>query len=322
MTKVKLTIMLLAVSCSLFVLTGCRDIEKEKAMAEAISTKAELAKVKADLATITNERDNLKSEPAAAKNLKFENGNITWMSINGRDAYIIQPKASVDSQRRWVWIVPGWLGTRISVPNLSGIKNVDYEFYIEPLLAKGFHIVGVDTGPTLGSPAGAKAFGDFYDLLIHDYKLSPKSRLIGTSNGALIAYAWAFRHPEKVDLIFGIFPALDLRSWPGLEKVVGPNSIGDPVFGFREMKMDELQNRLAEFNPIDNLKPLADHNVKIFLVHGDADQVVPIASNSLELEKRYKAMNGAVEIEIVSGGQHETSLPFYKCQRGLEFISE
>jgi len=61
----KLTIIFLAILlCSSLSLTGCKDTEKEKAIAEAAAAKTELAKVKADLAGITSERDNLKLELA------------------------------------------------------------------------------------------------------------------------------------------------------------------------------------------------------------------------------------------------------------------
>lgn len=64
--KEKLTIIFLAILLfSLLSLTGCKDSEKEKAVAEAAAAKAKLAGVKADLAKITSERDNLKSELAA-----------------------------------------------------------------------------------------------------------------------------------------------------------------------------------------------------------------------------------------------------------------
>ena len=48
--------------CSLLSLAGCKDTEKEKAVAEATAAKAELIKVKADLASVMSERDSLKLE--------------------------------------------------------------------------------------------------------------------------------------------------------------------------------------------------------------------------------------------------------------------
>ena len=59
--KKKLTIIFLAIfMCSLFSLTGCKDPEKEQAVAEAAAAKIELSKVKNALSDIVSERDNLK----------------------------------------------------------------------------------------------------------------------------------------------------------------------------------------------------------------------------------------------------------------------
>ena len=64
MTKGKLAIMSLAVLCWSLTLTGCKDAEKEKAIAEAKEAKAELTKVKNALSTAEKQRDDLKSQLA------------------------------------------------------------------------------------------------------------------------------------------------------------------------------------------------------------------------------------------------------------------
>jgi chromosome segregation ATPase len=65
-SKKKPTIIFLAIFlCSVLSLTGCKDTEKENAIAEAAAAKEELIKVKADLANIMSERDNLKLELTA-----------------------------------------------------------------------------------------------------------------------------------------------------------------------------------------------------------------------------------------------------------------
>ena len=64
-SKEKLTIIFLSILiCSLFGLAGCKDTEREQAVAEAAAAKEELIKVKADLASIMSERDSLKLELA------------------------------------------------------------------------------------------------------------------------------------------------------------------------------------------------------------------------------------------------------------------
>ena len=165
-------------------------------------------------------------------------------------------------------------------------------------------------------------FEDFYQHLQRRYHLHPKARLLGQSNGGLIVFGWAFRHPEQVDRIAGTCPALDLRSWPGLDKVVGPESIGDPTFGFGKMPLEELQKRLPELNPIDNLKPLADAGVKIFLVHGDEDTTVPLAPNSGEAQRRYRALGGDIEVIPVKGLGHSPGPGLYDSQKLLDFLMQ
>jgi len=73
----KLTIIFLAVLlCSSLGLTGCKDTEKEKAVAEAAAAKAELSAVKVILAQSETERDNLKTSMTnlseSLKNAKSE----------------------------------------------------------------------------------------------------------------------------------------------------------------------------------------------------------------------------------------------------------
>jgi len=65
MAKVKLTIMFLGIMCCLLALPGCKDTEKENAVAEAAKAKAELANTQLTLVQTEQERDSLKSELAA-----------------------------------------------------------------------------------------------------------------------------------------------------------------------------------------------------------------------------------------------------------------
>ena len=69
MKKQKLALMFLAILVCSLSLMGCKDAEKEKALAEAAQAKAELAKteserdaIKAELATVTEARDKLQKQ--------------------------------------------------------------------------------------------------------------------------------------------------------------------------------------------------------------------------------------------------------------------
>ncbi len=242
----------------------------------------------------------------------YENGTLAKLSVAGRDAYLLRPKGPVDNARRWIWIAPFWLG----IGNDKG--TVEHRFYVERALAKGFHVAGIDVGTSCGSPASAKVNQAFYERLTSEFALNRKARLIGQSNGGLIAYAWAFRHPESVDRIFGIYPATDFRTWPGLDKVITYPPAG---LGY-DLTLDQLTRRAAEFNPIDNLAPLAKARVKILHVHGDQDTVVPAGPNSETLLARYKTLGGQADLITVPGIGHQVNKAFYECAPASAFLLE
>ena len=250
-------------------------------------------------------------------------GTLKRFQLDAGPAFVIQPRVSVDGERRWLWFSPGWLAVAKNTlhPYPGDRLTVEHEFYVSSALAKGFHIAGVITGATLGSPAGARAYQRLYDRVVGEYDLNPRVRLVAQSNGGLMHYAWAFRHPECVDRILGIYPATDLRSWPGLDKVCGDEKYTPPGLGY-DMTLEELDARLAEFNPIDNVAPLVAQGVRILHIHGDVDGTVPLEPNSGEFSRRYRALGGEIEIEILEGVGHSPGPNFYASEHGLTFLVE
>jgi predicted esterase len=246
----------------------------------------------------------------------YDNGSMTKLYCAGTVGYIFIPDGSVDPNHRWVWLA----NMCVALPWESINWGIFQHWYVENLLANGFHVVGVDVGTSCGSLAGADIFQQFYDKLMTEYDLNPKTRLIGQSNGGLIVYGWAFRHPELVDRILGILPATDVNSWPGLDKLCPPGDFTPEglSYGF---SCEELATRLTEFNPIDNLVPLAADGVKLYHIHGDADDVVPIQENTYELQQRYQVLGGDITVEVIPGGTHGApNEAFFESQGALDFL--
>jgi pimeloyl-ACP methyl ester carboxylesterase len=219
----------------------------------------------------------------------YRNGQLVPLEVHGRIAYLIKPTGRVDAQRRWVWEFPFWLGIN------DGFGNVAHRHYVEKALAAGFHVAGVDVGASCGSPAAAGVCQEFYDLLVSRYGLNKRPRVLCHSHGGLIAYGWAFRHPRCVDRIAGMCPATDFRTYPGLL-----NALAAPTKGLDYgLTLEEFKRRAGEFNPIDNLAPLAKAGVKILHLHGDEDKLVPTRANSLDLARRYRDLGGNAEIVLL-----------------------
>lgn len=177
------------------------------------------------------------------------------------------------------------------------------------LLAKGYHVAYMDLQNMYGAPVALEHMDNFYDFLVMEYRLSPKVFLEGFSRGGLFAFNWAARHPAQVAGLYVDAPVCDFKSWPA-GKGKGTGSPEDwerckEVYGLSE------EDALAyEFNPIDNLEPLAEAKIPIFSICGDADEVVPFAENMAIVEKRYKELGGSVQVILKPGiGHHPHSLP-------------
>jgi hypothetical protein len=221
----------------------------------------------------------------------YSGGELVELRVRDRIAYLVKPTGAVDPEKRWVWEFPFWLGIN------DGFGNLAHRYYIEKLLAAGFHVAGVDVGASCGSPAAAEVCQEFYEQLVSQHGLHKRARVLAHSHGGLITYGWAFRHPTCVERIGGMCPATDFRTYPGLPAVVAAPTKGLD-YG---LLLEELERRAGEFNPVDNLAPLAKAGVKILHLHGDQDVLVPTGANSTELARRYRDLGGAAEIVLLPG---------------------
>jgi pimeloyl-ACP methyl ester carboxylesterase len=138
------------------------------------------------------------------------------------------------------------------------------------LLAKGLHIV---TGP-VGVDFAVKDWDTVYEYLT-GHGFSKKPVLEGAGGGAGAVYAWAIEHADKVSCIYAENP--------------------------------RMCNVGAKVQPIDNLAPLAQANVPLLHVCGSLDPW--FKDNTLEAEKRYKKLDGRIEVVVKKGVGHYPLAP-------------
>jgi len=112
----------------------------------------------------------------------YHGGALLELRVRDRMAYLIKPTGKVDLQKRWVWDFPFWLAIN------DGFGSVAHRYYVEKALAVGFHVAGVDVGPSSGSPAAAEVCQEFYEQLVSQHGLHKQARLLAHSHGGLIAY--------------------------------------------------------------------------------------------------------------------------------------
>ena len=220
--------------------------------------------------------------------------------INGHTAYLYAAPTPAKG-KPWVWYAP----------TLKGLSLAQRTAYFEGFLRAGVSIAGCDLGEVRGAPASSAQFTLFHEEMVRR-GFSPKPILIGQSRGGLMMLGWGMRHPDKVQAFVGIYPVCNLATW-GMKNL--PVTLAD-----YQLTEGELRARLAEFNPLDNLKSLAEKKVPMFIVQGDADKAVPYQENALVLKERYEAAGGPITLRLIPGEGHMASPSFFENKELIEFV--
>lgn len=223
------------------------------------------------------------------------------LEIDGHKAFLYAAPKPAEG-KPWLWYAP----------TLNGVSLFGRKFYFEPMMRAGISVAGYDLGEVRGSPASTAKFTLFYDAMVKR-GYSSKPILLGQSRGGMMTLAWAFRHPDQVRAWVGIYPVCNLASWP--LKNSKPQTLAD--FAMTE---PDLVAKLSEFNPIDNLKGLLANKVPMFVVHGDADVVVPYDLNTRLLKERYEAGGGSIQVKVIPGEGHKVGPSFFECQELVDFV--
>jgi dipeptidyl aminopeptidase/acylaminoacyl peptidase len=231
-------------------------------------------------------------------------------AVPGGSGFVIKPNhPKPGGSKPWVWYAPTFVK---ATPQTGGYPNESLTWLFTRLLDKGIWIAGVDVGESYGNPQGRRAYTKLYKYVRKEFALSPRPCLLAQSRGGLMLYNWAVEHPHDVGCIAGIYPVTNLESWPTL----GAETI-QQAYGINEA---ELRKHLGRNNPIDRLAPLAQANVPIFHIHGDADKVVSLEQNTLEFARRYNALGGKADVEVIHGKGHEEVPDFFESERLLDFL--
>ncbi len=221
--------------------------------------------------------------------------------VDGRTAFLISANvAAAGKDRPWLWYAP----------TLPGLPGVEERWMFEKFLDAGIAIAGIDVGESCGSPAGRKLFTALYEEMTARRGHSRKPVLIGRSRGGLMALTWAAENPDKVAAFAGIYPVCNITTYPGIAKAA-------PAYG---MKPEDLQEHLAEHNPVDRLAGLATAGVPLFAIHGDVDEVVPLEANSGLMRRRYQALGGTMELIVPKGQGHNMWPGFFQSEELVRFV--
>jgi predicted esterase len=244
---------------------------------------------------------------SAAEELPFDFPAEVF-EVGGYRAFIIHAdKPAAGSP--WVWYAP----TLKTGNKVFNFPNKTHAFYFDQLTAQGISVAGIDLGEVRGSPSSIDRFADFHAEMVRR-GFSAKPVLLGQSRGGLMLLSFAVRHPAKLAAFAGIFPVLNLSSYPlkGSQVAV---TLAD--FG---MTLEELTAELETHNPVLNVAGLAEARVPFFMVHGDSDLIVPWKDNGQLLVEYYLERNAPVDYRIIEGKGHELDPAFFNSQELADFV--
>jgi dipeptidyl aminopeptidase/acylaminoacyl peptidase len=222
--------------------------------------------------------------------------------VAGRPAFILTP-AGDQKRTPQPWI--------LYAPTLAGYPDSHEKWMHEQFVAAGVAVTGIDIGEAFGGPEGRRLFTEFYRELTEKRGFAARPCLLGRSRGGLWNLSWAVENPDKVAGIAGIYPVFDLRTYPGITRAA-------PLY---HLTPAQLEARLAEHNPIERVKLLAQRGVPAFLIHGDEDKVVPLKENSVEFVSRYREAGAgkSVTLSVAKGQGHNFWEGFFRCRELIDF---
>jgi pimeloyl-ACP methyl ester carboxylesterase len=212
--------------------------------------------------------------------------------LHDRPAIVVEPK-TVAEGRPWIWRAR-FFGHR---PELD-----------IALLKDGYHVVYCDVSNLFGSPAAVKHWDNCYKTLTTQYQLGPKPVLEGMSRGGLIVFNWAVSNADKVSCLYVDAPVCDIKSWPGGRG----KGKGSPPTWKNMLKAYEFESDQQAMdwmgNPINQAKQLANTKLPLFVVTGDADDIVPMEENIIPIITAWKKTNAPLEVVIKPGIGHKHGL--------------
>jgi alpha-beta hydrolase superfamily lysophospholipase len=222
--------------------------------------------------------------------------------VGDHRAFLLLPEESTRAKPQpWIFYAP----------TLPAYPDEAERWMHERFLAAGIAVAGVDVGEAYGSPKSHPAFEALYRELVENRGFASKACLFGRSRGGLWVTSWAIAHPDKVAGIIGIYPVFDFRTYPKLDKAASAYGITP----------EALTARNAELNPIERIDVLARAGIPVKLIHGDADEIVPLKENSAEFERRYQTAGAGslIKIIVLKEQGHSFYEGFFKNQELVDF---
>jgi pimeloyl-ACP methyl ester carboxylesterase len=206
-------------------------------------------------------------------------------TVEGRDGLVIAPPSAA-AGRPWIW----------RAEYFDIYSQVDMV-----MLERGWHLAYLDVSHMYGCPESIRLMRAFQRLVQGELNLAERAILFGFSIGGIYSFNFAAEYPQQVSALYLDAPALDT-------KVI---AIGEPeprncmkVYGLTPETVMDFKG-----SPIDKIEQVANANIPIIMVQGDADTAAVYAKHGEVLYRRYTELGGEIRLIMKPGaGHHPHSL--------------
>lgn len=209
--------------------------------------------------------------------------------FQGHDAVVIFPDQA-EEQRRWIW----------RAEFLGAFDTVDVA-----MLKAGWHLVYYRISDMYGCPAAVELMDQFYQHVVAEYNLHPKTVLLGFSRGGLYSLAFAGRFPERMGALYLDAPALSIFQWPCRP---GDQWARERSECMRWYHLKEGDTDTPD-DPIHQLPTIVRHRIPLVMVIGLADEAVPYEKNGKVMVDAYQQAGAPLSLHLKPNcGHHPHSL--------------
>lgn len=207
--------------------------------------------------------------------------------LDGHECILIVPKKAHPGNP-WVWRAE-FFGA--------------FDYADRALLEKGWHIAYMMISDMYGCPESVRLMEMFYKYMTEICGLNTRADLFGFSRGGLYSVNYTVKNPQTISTLYLDAPVLNVTSWPG-------------GYGASERYPKEWEECKAVYhltdetalsfrgNPIDKMEELLKANVKIIMVAGAVDSVVPYQENGAKLATYYQENNGEIQVIVKPDCDH------------------
>lgn len=212
--------------------------------------------------------------------MKYEktewNGYVCFaFEFQSRQAKVVCPKTNIEG-KKWIF----------KTEYFGAFPAFELE-----MLNRGYHIAYIANKTRWHDETDDKAKADFCKFLQQEWGFHKKCVPVGMSCGGMHAVYFAAKYPDYVAGLYLDAPVLNLLSCPAGVGVAGDDMYEEFVRDTGLTKSDLINYRN---HPMDHMEQLVNHQIPIFLVAGDSDDIVPYVENGKILYDYYVSNGGFI----------------------------